>query len=602
MRFSTLWARMRRSMFLPLMFAGMLPLVAGGCGPAASGSGDGQVIIGLTDADGDFLSYTVDVLSIRLTRANGAVVETLPQSARIDFSQYTDMTEFVTAATVPTGFYTHATLTLDYGNADIQVEVGGVATQALAQDEFGNPITVLDANVRLDDRRGLFIAPGIPAHLTLDFDLDASNTVDTVAIPPLVSVAPFLLADVEPETPKVHRARGPLAHVNQAEESFTLAMRPFWGSHGDFGRLHVATGSATVYEVDGVTEQGSTGFALLAAKPLLTAVIVIGDLDMGARVFRAREVYAGSSVPGGSLDVVRGAVVARRGDVLTVHGATLIRGGGSVVRNADVAVMLGAGTTVCKQGVVGCEFSKDDISVGQRVSVFGVLTGTPPASLALDAASGRARMLITPVAGTAIVVNPGQIMMDVQRLGGRNVAIFDFTGTGSDPANYDIDTGALPLTGIAAGDPVRALGFVAPFGVAPPDFSAHTVIDVSSVRASMGVGWEPATTAPLLSSAPDTLWLDLSGAGPVHHVFRAGIATALLPAPAPVLTATVSGRGLYGIRQAHTVTMHTEFSNFVLDLGACLDGTTAMAWLRGRGGFDDATQTLTAPRAVVRLE
>jgi hypothetical protein len=55
------------------------------------------VVIALTDAEGDFASYTVDVLSLTLTTANGAVVETLPLSTRVDFARYTDLTEFLSA-------------------------------------------------------------------------------------------------------------------------------------------------------------------------------------------------------------------------------------------------------------------------------------------------------------------------------------------------------------------------------------------------------------------------------------------------------------------------------------------------------------------------
>ena len=66
------------------------------------------MVIGLTDQEGDFHSYTVDVLSLTLTKLNGAVVETLPLNTRIDFAQYTEMTEFLTAATIPSGVYVKA--------------------------------------------------------------------------------------------------------------------------------------------------------------------------------------------------------------------------------------------------------------------------------------------------------------------------------------------------------------------------------------------------------------------------------------------------------------------------------------------------------------
>ena len=85
---------------------------------------EGVVAIGLTDAQGDFLTYTVDVTSLTLTKADSTFVQTLPQRTRVDFAQIVDLTEFVTGATIPAGTYVSATLNLDYTNADIQVEIG----------------------------------------------------------------------------------------------------------------------------------------------------------------------------------------------------------------------------------------------------------------------------------------------------------------------------------------------------------------------------------------------------------------------------------------------------------------------------------------------
>ena len=54
------------------------------CDPAdaSTHSECGTVMIALTDADGDFLNYTVDVLSLELETANGRVVETMPRATR----------------------------------------------------------------------------------------------------------------------------------------------------------------------------------------------------------------------------------------------------------------------------------------------------------------------------------------------------------------------------------------------------------------------------------------------------------------------------------------------------------------------------------------
>ena len=111
-----------------------LPGCGGGSeeGSAASG-GSGELVVSLTDAPGDFTTYTVDVVSVSLTKASGVAVETLPLATRVDFSQYTELSEFLTAATVPSGIYVEGTLTLDYTNADIQV-----------QDADGNAVKVDD--------------------------------------------------------------------------------------------------------------------------------------------------------------------------------------------------------------------------------------------------------------------------------------------------------------------------------------------------------------------------------------------------------------------------------------------------------------------------
>jgi len=78
------------------MIIGLISIIMGlmGCSndstESASGTTEnGELVISLTDAEGDFSSYTVDVLSIHLTKQNGAVVSTLPVTTRVDFAQYT---------------------------------------------------------------------------------------------------------------------------------------------------------------------------------------------------------------------------------------------------------------------------------------------------------------------------------------------------------------------------------------------------------------------------------------------------------------------------------------------------------------------------------
>jgi len=59
----------------------------------------GTLLVGLADTDGDFLSYSVDFVSLSLRKANGAIVQALPTRQRVDFAGLVDLTELVTAAT-----------------------------------------------------------------------------------------------------------------------------------------------------------------------------------------------------------------------------------------------------------------------------------------------------------------------------------------------------------------------------------------------------------------------------------------------------------------------------------------------------------------------
>lgn len=122
---SITWARLRLLMSAPLLAAALILAACGGGGGGAAGnqappvnqactaSTCGTLLVGLTDADGNFLSYAVDVVSLSLETANGRVVQALPVRQRVDFAEIVDLTELVTAATIPNATYVGASITLD---------------------------------------------------------------------------------------------------------------------------------------------------------------------------------------------------------------------------------------------------------------------------------------------------------------------------------------------------------------------------------------------------------------------------------------------------------------------------------------------------------
>lgn len=477
---------------------GMLTACGGKGDTAVSEEGNGELSIALTDAEGDFVSYTVDVVSLTLTRANGTVVETLPLKTRVDFAQYTDMTEFLSIATIPSGVYVKGTMVLDYSNAEILVEnAAGLPVKVSAdaiKDKEGNVVTEMSMSVRLEDRNHLTIVPGVPAHLSLDFDLQKSNAVSFNGDVPDIAVQPLLIAEVNVESHKQHRVRGPLKAVQLDSNKFQVYIRPFvhhlTRNHRHFGVLNVQTSDDTYYEIDGVTYKGAEGLALLADVAQYSAVAVLGDVKHHPRRFEAKQVYAGSGVPGGSLDVIRGSVVARAGDVLTVKGISFLRNSGAITFNDTVQVSIDNSTTILKALNIGT-FTKDDISVGQYVTVFGLLGGAVD-NKTMDAANGYARMELSYLRAARVDAGMDaayEFVLNLVRINGRDVAQYDFTGTGVDAANdaqasfYEVNNGVLDVSAIATNDPVRVRGHVTPFGSAPADFDAVTVIKLPASNA-----------------------------------------------------------------------------------------------------------------------
>jgi len=579
------------------------------CGKGMSSGGDmGTVDIGITDAQGDFISYAVDVTSLTLTKADGTVVETLPQKTRIDFAQLVDLTEFITGATIPAGFYVSATMQLDYSHADIEVDKDGSGTAIKAGsivDGQGIPVTTMSMTVKLDNARLLPIAPGVPALFDLDFNLAASNTVTNLPAPPTVTVSPMLVADVNPDAPKPHRIRGPLDSVDTMNSSFTLVLRPFNLVQGDHGRLKFFTDSNTAFEIDQVSYVGSAGLAALNAKGPFTATVAIGTFDLPNRRFLATEVLAGSSVAFGTDDVLTGNVISRSGGTLVVKGAELVRNPGTLIFGDMVTVTVGGGTKVLKEGhgtvcsAPSTVCTTGDISVGQRVTVFGALNA---GGTSLDATNGLVRMLVTQLNGVVSSASSTAVVMNLARIDGRPVALFDFTGTGTpgndaNPATYEVNPNALDTTGIGNTTPLKVRGFVQPFGAASAtdDFDAVTLVDVTNAPATLVVGWPLLQATPFGSYPPGGLVVNLTNAGFFHDVFREGVDTQLLTTDTPTVTAPDPAHGLFVIGVSGTVQVYTQMSGYQSALQSNLAASRkARGFVAFGGTYTDSTKTLSA--------
>ncbi len=592
------------------------PMLSGCAGGGSAGSG--ELVIGLTDADGDFLSYSVDVNSLSLTRKDGTSVEVMPIATTVDFAQYTTMTEFLTAAMIPNGTYVSADMVLDYSNADIQVEVAGQSVAATPLDVDGAPMGITTMTVKLEDRDYIPIRPGVPSQVVFDFDLAATNEVAlTDPALPQVTVDPVLVAQVDANFDKPHRMRGLLKDVDLSHSEFTLHVRPFKHrnlSTHRFGSFPVGIDTNTAFEIDGVTYTGQAGLTAMADQAKGVPVVAFGNVDRAARHMLASEVRVGTSVPWGEKDVVRGTVVARSGDTLTVHGAVVSFHAANVrpdVFRNDVLVNVDLNTVVNGPAGTGT-LSIDALSVGSRVTAVGDLLETI-ASVTIDTTlvptlhADKIRLNLTGLSGQLSAIGAGELTLSLKAINGRPSGIYDFTGTGSDPAVYVVDSGLMDLSGLTVGGRIHVRGLVANFGVTPPDFTAMSLIDPAieaDNKAMMVVQWRPATAHPFLSSSALTgLVPDLSGSPDRHHVLqRSGITDLTTLTSDALIAPSATGEGRYAIQVRGGLRVFPLFADFQAALTDLIDGGAKVRQLVVHGNWAADSATLTAKGIVINLK
>jgi hypothetical protein len=571
--------------------------------PPAACTDCGAAVITMTDAQGDFLSYTVDVTSVKLKKANGTQVETLPATARIDFAQLVDLAEIVSAGQIPTGEYVAATLSVDFSNSDIVVEnAAGAAVEVSPVGANGQALTTAELTVQLDDRKHLQINQNSIAQLALDVDLTATNVVDLATNK--VTVTPVVVASVDRPASLEARARGRLQSVDTAGSSYTIKLRPFHTAT-DVSDLKINTTSTTRFEIGGTVSSGAAGLTALAALSGNPVTIAFGSIDSTTHSFTAVRVLAGTSAEDSARDYISGSVLSRSGNTLTVGGVRLGRTNGSYgFQLGQYTVTVGGSTAVTRDGQQSGTFGIADISVGQRIEAFGSLSGS-----ALDASSGRVRLNYTHLAGKVTGTAASGLTLELRSIDGREPVRFNFAGTGTspatdaDPANYEVNTGALGAGGLTSGAYTRVFGFVTPFGTAAPDFTADTITNLSSAQAGAVVKWGTSgTIAPFSAATGTTLTLDKTGA--TGFILSGGQRINLTTIPNGLLM--VPSDPPYVLAVAHraskTVDIYSELADLAAELGPQLNGTTVMYSLVAAGGtYDPVTNVLSGNRLLVEL-
>jgi hypothetical protein len=443
----------------------------------------------ITDAAGGFLTYKVKLVSLQLKKSDGTLVETLPASTTVDFAQLIDLSEILSARQIPPGDYVAAQVTVDFTGATIMVDDGsgtGVAVKPV--DSSGAALGQLQLMVQLDNKNDLKINAAKASRIAFDFNLLASNMVDLTAKTDTVS--PTLVASVVPIDNKQIRVRGEISAVDTANSDYTVNVDPFHDNDGNrLSPLVVHTTDSTTFEINGKPFAGAAGLAQLATLPADTIAVAFGNLQTSDQTFTATSVLAGSSAEGGGFDHIVGNVVARNGNTLTIHGARMDGHGGGdndddfISGNSTVNVAASTAVTADGQSSATPAHTIAEISVGSLIDAFGTATKDNFGKVTLDASAGRVRLDLTHVQGSLRGSATGGITLNLKSIDRQPVSLFSFTGTGSgvdtDPTKYVVATGALNVSPFSVGELVLSIGFVNPFGKAPPDFKAVTVASVA---------------------------------------------------------------------------------------------------------------------------
>jgi hypothetical protein len=605
-----------------------VPLISVLLAIAACG-GSAVVTLTATPSSDRFVTYRVGLASIRLQTSGktGAVV--LPAATMVDITKLFDLTEVVGAPSVAKGTYTGALITLDYSNAVIIYDDGSLDGIALTPlNAKGGALGQVSVQVTLDSSDPLLSAPKQVGLMALNLDLAASNVVNLKDR--TVTITPMLAASMLPIDAKQVRIRGPLLGANGT--SFATGVTPFDSSVAGLGQLSITPSNTTTYEINGFVSTGRPGLTQLGALPAHTLTSAFGTLTASNAAaiptpatpatqpasaatvppstatsgvsFAASQVVVDSTVQGVGVDRVSGIVSARSGNTMAIEDATLVQNDGTnTFVPGTTIVNVGANTLVTffGQGVAEA-ISPQQISVGSSIDVLGTVSNTSTGGVLIDASAGHVRLDLTTASGLVTAQGAGNLVLNLTNLGGRATTAFDFdfAGSGATANQYAVATPSLDLTNAVVGAPVVVTGFANTFATPPPNFTASTLLDPTTIQAELVIDWGGGTAAPFTTFDSSAITLDVhnTGIGPRHQiqigsqiVDLAGLSSDPMIAPNTTGSAT-----LFSIGHAASFTSESfnTYNAFITQLQSELTGGTLATGMTAVGQYTVSTFAFTA--------
>lgn len=586
----------------------------------------------------DFAGYVVNIDGITLTDTSGNVVTLLGTAEAVDLVRLGHLSELVEAPAVPAATYVTADVTVDYTYAILSPIVNGQPVTGTALDTSGVAAAATTVVVTFDPAHPLVITNQKSIRLQVDIDIAASSSIDPDTSPAKVTVQPFVTLSVPPVDATVLRARGLFVTTQSVTDGFYMNVRPFYDEVSALGAVIVHTNANTYYNVNGLTYTGASGLTALQALPVDTPLAAYGTLDNLSTItptFNATAIYGGTSLENPVAVSMTGIVSSRTGSLLNLRGVTYfpppnfayppIVDGAAVTTGfyPNVPFTVSSGTDVSEDGVAAAGLGSDSISVGQQVTVFGqaevdTSTGQP---LSVNATAGQVRLSSTPIWGTLNSASAGTASLDLLSLGDFPSSGFKFAGTGTTSANdataasYQIATGALNESAVPAGTLLQINGIVAPFGSAPPDFTATSITPASATPQQVLIEWsnEAAATEPFTSYDSTGLVVNLANTAlsPTIRYIRSGptsVDIASLPASPGFKITTVGATQnplvlAVGSEALTTgVSVFNTAAGFATGLHKALNGTNRVFRLVAYGQYDSSTNSFIASRIYVALQ
>jgi len=607
-----------------------VPLVSVLLAIAACG-GSAVVTLTATPSSDNFITYRVGLASIRLQTSSGktgAVV--LPTETMVDFTKLFDLTEVVGAPSVAKGTYSGALITLDYTNAVIIYDDGSLdGIELTPLDAKGGALAQVSVQVTLDPSDPLLSAPKQVGLMALNFNLAASNIVNLKDR--TVTITPMVAASMSPIDSKQVRIRGPLVGANRT--AFTTGVTPFDGNVAGLGEISITPSDTTTYEISGFVSAGPPGQVQLGAVPTNTLTSAFGTLTSANAAtppatpatptttpasaatlppsttasgvtFAASQVVVDSSVQGVGEDRVSGIVSARSGDTLGIEDATLVQNGGTnTFVPGTTIVNVGANTLVTffGQGVEEA-ISPQQISVGSSIDALGTASTTSAGGVLLDASAGQVRLDLTTASGLVTAQGAGNLVLNLTNLGGRAISSldFDFAGSGAAANQYAVATPSLDLTNAVVGAPVVVTGFANTFATPPPNFTASTLLDPTTIQAELVIDWSGGTAAPFTSSDASAIALDVHNTGiGLRHQIQIGsqiIDLTGLSSDPMIAPNSTGSPTLFSIGHATSFTSESfnTYDAFITQLQSELTGGTLATGMTAVGQYTVSTFAFSA--------